>query len=212
MIKGVIFDMDGLMIDTECLYLRFWVEAGVSLGYDFTREHALSIRSMAGKYAKDKFIQYFGKDCYQEIRTKRIELMDKYLETHPIEKKKGLDEILEYLSEKGIRMAVATATKEDKARKYLAQIDILNFFDEIVSAHMVENGKPKPDIYLEASKRLGFKPNECIALEDSPNGIKAAYSAGCIPIMIPDADLPDENTKKMLFACESDLSKVKKYV
>jgi len=212
MIKGVIFDMDGLMIDSEKLYLRFWVEAGVSLGYDFKYEHALSIRSLAAKFAKEKFINYFNEDCYEKIRNKRIEMMDKYLESHKLEKKKGLDEILKFLKNKKIKMAVATATKEDKTRQYLSELNVLDYFDAVVSAHMVKNGKPKPDIYLEAASRLELNPKDCIALEDSPNGIRAAYEAGCIPIMIPDATMPDEDTKKLLFACEKDLTKVKKYI
>lgn len=143
MLKGVIFDMDGLMIDTEKLLTRFWCEAANHYGYPMTKEHVLGIRSLAAKYAIPHLKGIFGEDFdYYKVRGKRIELMNEFIRQNGIEKKKGLD------------------------------------------------------------------PSECIALEDSPNGIRSAHTAGCKPIMIPDLSQPDEETKKLLYACCDDLSKV----
>lgn len=208
-IKAVIFDMDGLMLDTEKLYVRFWCEAANQLGFPMKEHHALSIRSMAAKYAIPKLKGYFGEAFdYAQVRSKRIELMNQYIEEHGIDKKEGIEELLKYLSEHGYKMAVATASDMERTEKYLTRAGLLSYFDKIVCAFMVESGKPAPDIYEKAAEELGEKPMQCIALEDSPNGILAAYRAGCIPIMVPDLDEPDEDTKEILFAKKENLLQV----
>ncbi len=200
MIKGIIFDMDGLMLDTEKLLMRFWIESANSFGFDMKKEHVLSIRSLAGKYASPKLQKIFGKEFdYFAVRQKRIELMNSFIEKNGIEKKSGLDELLKYLKADGYKIAVATATDKDRAYKYLTNVNVWHYFDKFVCNAMVENGKPEPDIYLKACEELELNSNECIALEDSPNGIMSAYRAGCKPVMVPDLSQPDEETKKLLF-------------
>ncbi len=209
MIKGVIFDMDGLMIDTEKLLKRFWCQAANEFGYPMKEEHVLSIRSLAAKYAIPKLKGYFGKDFdYAAVRGRRMELMNQYIEQHGVEKKKGLDELIAYLKKENIKMAVATATDEERTKKYLESIGIYHLFDGIVCAAMVENGKPAPDIYRKAAEVLQLPPENCMALEDSPNGILAAFSAGCIPVMIPDLDEPKQNTLEIIYKKVEDLEKV----
>lgn len=199
-IKGVIFDMDGLMIDTEKLLTRFWIEAAQEHGFNMTMEHVLGIRSLAAKYAIPKLQGIFGENFdYKAIRSRRIELMNDYIIKNGIEKKKGLDELLEYLKGK-YRIAVATATDYERTEMYLKKIGIFDCFDKIICGPMVENGKPAPDIYLKASNELGLEPSECMALEDSPNGITAAFNAGCIPVMVPDLSQPDKEIQEMLYA------------
>ncbi|MBQ8378884.1 MAG: HAD family phosphatase [Oscillospiraceae bacterium] len=203
MIKGVIFDMDGLMIDTEKLLTRFWCEAANLYGFNMTMEHVLGIRSLAAKFAEPKLKGIFGESFdYMAVRAKRIELMNDYIEKNGIEKKKGLDDLLEYLKQNGYSIAVATATDLKRTTAYLTRINIFHYFDKIVCASMVKSGKPEPDIYLKASEELGLSPSECIALEDSPNGIISAHRAGCKPIMIPDLSEPDEELLKI---CEARL-------
>lgn len=209
MVKGFIFDMDGLMLDTEKLYIRFWCEAARFYGYPMEEWHALSIRSMAAKYAIEKLKGYFGEDFdYHKVRQKRMELMNVYIEEFGMDLKPGIVEILSYLREKNYKIGVATATDMERTTRYLKKLNLYEYFDEIVVAAMVENGKPAPDIYKLAAERLGLMPEECMALEDSPNGIHAAYHAGCKPVMVPDLDQPDETTKKMLFACKENLLQV----
>lgn len=212
-IKAVILDMDGTMIDTEKIYLIYWIKAANYFGYDMKPEHVLSIRSLAGKYACKRFVEFFGEDCdYYKIREKRKELMKEYFKENGIEKKQGLDEFLEYAKNKGLKIAVATATDYERTGQYLKELDIEKYFDEIVCANMVENGKPEPDIYVEAAKRLGYSPQQCLALEDAPNGVLSAYRAGCKVIMIPDLTEPDEETAKYLYAKASNLIEAKKYL
>ena len=201
MVKAVIFDMDGVLIDTEKWLTKYWCQAAGEAGFPMEMKHALAIRSLAGKYAEQYLQGIFGDDfSYWEIRERRKELMREHLKKHGVEKKQGADELLDYLREHKIKTAVATATDLPRTRSYLTEIGIYDKFDEIICASMVENGKPKPDIYLYACKRLGLTAGECIAVEDSPNGVRSASSAGLRTIMVPDLTEPDEEIKKLIAA------------
>ena len=92
-----------------------------------------------------------------------------------------------------------------EACDYLSQVGLVDAFDELVSGHMVEHGKPAPDIYLYAASKLGLKPEECLVLEDSPTGLLAAFRAGCIPVMVPDQDQPDDEVKSRVYAVVQNL-------
>ena len=200
-IKGILFDMDGLILDTEKLYCRFWQEAARILGYPMTMEQALGMRSLNRHAGEAKLKSYFGEwISYTEVREKRIELMDAFVEKEGVTTKPGILELLAFLQEKQIRTAIATSSPIGRTKKYLSSVHLENEFDAIVSGYMVEHGKPEPDIYVYAARQLGLKPENCIVLEDSPAGILAAYRAGCMPVMIPDLDEPDEETRKLLFA------------
>lgn len=200
-IKGVISDMDGVILDSEKLYVRFWCEAANFYGYPMQRHHALSIRSMARPLAAERLKGYFGEDFdYHAVHDKRIELMDKFINENGIEPKPGARELLRYLKDNNYKTALATATAFERTKKYLERVDLYKYFDEIVCASMVKCGKPKPDIYLFAAKKINLKPQECIALEDSPNGIISANSAGCNTVMVPDLDRPTDDIKPLLFA------------
>ena len=200
MIKGVLSDMDGVILDSEKLYVRFWCEAARFYGFPMRREHALSIRSMARPFAIERLEGYFGDGFdYDQVRNKRVELMDEYVTEHGIEAKPGAEELLRYLKDNGFLVALATATPADRARAYLERVGLLDYFDAVVSARMVKNGKPKPDIYLYAAEVLDLAPQDCIALEDSVNGVKAAHAAGCKTVLVPDLDDPREELKPLLY-------------
>ncbi|MBR3760750.1 MAG: HAD family phosphatase [Ruminococcus sp.] len=205
-LRGAVFDMDGVLIDTEKLYVRFWRQSAADFGYNMTVEDVFGIRSLARKYANVKLKGIFGEEFpYNQVREHRTELMDAYIAENGVETKKGLFEILGYLRDRGIKIAVATATPRERAVKRLEEIGALPYFDVIVGGDMVQNGKPEPDIYLKAASELGLPPESCAAFEDSPNGIKAAYSAGCRAVMIPDLTSPDEEILPMLSAVYNSL-------
>lgn len=208
-VKGVLFDMDGVVLDTEKLYTRFWQEAAQSLGYPMTKEQALGMRSLNRGAGVAKMQSYFGESVdYEAIRNKRMELMDAFVEREGVEIKPGIQELLDFLDAKGIKRAIATSSPLERTRKYLDSVGLAGRFDELISGYMVEKGKPEPDIYLYAAAKLGLNPEECMVLEDSPTGILAAYRAGCIPVMVPDQDRPDEETKQLLYAVADSLKEV----
>ena len=208
-IKGIISDMDGVILDTEKLYVRFWREAASFYGFPMTLDHALGIRSLSGKLAEEKLQGWFGKEFdYNAVRQKRIELMDEFVNQNGVEPKSGAKALLSYIKDNGYALALATATPVDRAGRYLKSVELYSFFDQIVSAREVERGKPAPDIYLCAAKRLGLDPKECIALEDSQNGIRSAFAAGCKTIMVPDLDQPTEEIMPLLFGVANGLEDV----
>lgn len=209
MIKAVLFDMDGVITDTEKLLSVYWCKAANSLGFPMTPEHVLGIRSLSAKYAVGHLKGIFGEDFdYFEVRRRRIELMNEHIKKYGVEKKKGVDELLCYIKSAGLKCAVCTATDRQRTDWYLGMIGVADKFDDFITGDMIANGKPAPDTYLTGAAKLGLEPCECIALEDSPNGIQSAYDAGCLPVMIPDLSQPDEKLKEKLFAVCDDLTGV----
>ncbi len=210
MVRAVIFDMDGVLIDTEKHYNIAWCEAAKQAGYtDFTREHALMLRSCDARAASKMMKGIFGEQFdYYAIREIRRTIVAKRLAKYGLEKKPGLDEILAFLHKKGIKTAVATATPLELTLQHLEKIGVKDQFDKIVSAKQVENGKPAPDVYLYACEQIGEQPRDCIAVEDSPNGIRSAYAAGCMPVMVPDLTEPDEELKPLLYAVVKTLADI----
>lgn len=211
-IKAAIFDLDGTVIDTEKLLVKYWCMAANEFGFPMEREHALQLRSLARKYAEPLLKEWFGENCdYMTVRNRRMELMTAHIIENGLDVKAGIKELLVWLGENGYKRAVATATDLTRAGKYLTDVGLYDYFDCIISAQQVENGKPKPDVYIYAVNQLGLTPDECIAVEDSPNGVISASDAGCKTIMVPDLTEPDEELKKRLYAVcpkASDIIKV----
>jgi HAD superfamily hydrolase (TIGR01509 family) len=205
-IRGVLFDMDGLVLDTEKLYTRFWAEAGRLCGFPMEFKHGLAMRSLGADLGEQKLQSFFGPDAhYMPIRQKRIELMDAYIAEHGIEVKPGIYELLDALDARGIPAAITSSSSQEVIRRHLESHGLYHRFAKICSARDVPNGKPAPDIYLHGAASLGLRPEECLALEDAPTGILAAYRAGCVTVMVPDLDQPDAATEKLLHGCADSL-------
>lgn len=193
MIKIVFFDMDGTLIDTEKYFRRFWPKAAAAFGYEMRDGQALSMRSLGRPFAPAQLKEWFGPETdYQAIRAKRTEMMEAQLRIDGLQRKPGAVEILEELKQRGIPAVVVTASPIERTERYLTEVGILQYFDRIISATQVAEGKPSPDVYLLASKEVGFPTEECLAVEDSPNGVMSAYRAGCKVVMVPDQTPADE--------------------
>ena len=194
-IRGVLFDMDGLVLDTEKLFCRFWAEAAQSFGFPMTFEHGMGMRALGRDAAQAKLHSYFGPAAdYTAIRSKRVELMNGYIAENGVELKPGIRELLCYLHENHIACAITSSSPLDRIQRYLKQHGLDTQFNRLCSGHDVPHGKPAPDIYLYGAAALELPPEACLALEDAPAGIESAFRAGCHPVLIPDLDAPAEET------------------
>ena len=197
-IQGVIFDMDGVLVDSERLYLRFWREACALYGFTLSEEQGLSLRSNSAETAIPKFRAWFGEGAdYAAIRDTRRQLMAKYIDENGVALKEGAAEVITRLKQDGVKLALATASPVKRARYYLEPHGIFGQFDAVVSGTSVAHSKPAPDIYLKAAAALGLPPANCMAVEDSPTGIVSAHAAGCFTVMVPDLTPPDDETRRL---------------
>lgn len=204
-VQGALFDMDGVILDSEGLYTRFWREAAAALGYDMSFTQAIGLRGLNREAAVKQLEGYFGPGVdYLQMRGKRTELMDAFLGSDSIPPKPGIQALLDTLKSAGIPTAICTASPRERVKKYLEPIGLFDRFDAIVTTYDVQNGKPAPDIYLKGAEVLGVPACRCIAMEDSKAGLISASSAGCMTIMVPDQDQPDEEDLSRVHAlCDS---------
>ena len=200
-IRGVLFDMDGLVLDSASLYSQFWREASAAHGYTMSYEQSLKMRALNTQLGIQTIHSFFGEAAdYHAIRNTRIQMMDAYIAENGVDVKPGIFELLTYLKDRGIRTAITSSSPLSRIREHLSRHGLDTRFDALCSGYDVPKGKPEPDIYLHGAASLGLKPEECLALEDAPTGILSAYRAGCLPVMIPDLDLPGEETRQLLYA------------
>lgn len=188
--KGAIFDMDGVLFDTERLYQETWGELAAERGICLEDSFLMAISGTNGSGMKRVIKKYYQVSDGTAIIEMCMARMKEKLALH-VPVKEGVYEILEYFREIGMRMAVASSSSALQIEANLSKTGIREYFSEIVSGAEVEHGKPYPDIFLLAAKKIGCKPEECLVFEDSENGVKAGHRAGCFTIMIPDLIEPN---------------------
>lgn len=215
MFEAVVFDMDGVITDTEKLYRRFQLEEGRSRGVpEDVIVDACEHIAGGNKYVNKKVFEDIvgmGID-YMEYREKVIEKLDNFIDTNGVELKKGVKELLAYLKEKGIKIGLATSTVKERAVKYLVSHEIYDYFDALIFGDMVEHGKPAPDIYLKACDVLGVEPEKTIGVEDSINGIVSAGRAGLYPVMVIDLIQPKEEIKPYVKQIYNEILEIKSII
>ena len=204
---GALFDMDGLVLDTEKVYHKVWKAAGKAYGYDVTEEMVSSL--MGGGYDNTKamFERIFGKDFpFDKVRKLRTEMLEEVFRKEPPEVKPGFKELISCLKETGRKTALATSTERERAMRLLVSAGIPeDTFDETVCGDEVSESKPNPEIFLKAAKKIDVPISKCLVFEDSFNGIRAANAAGAMPIMVPDTVFPTEEIKNLCFRVQKTL-------
>ena len=209
-IKGAVFDMDGLMFDTENLTYKLQRDILVEAGLEFSLD---DYKKTIGKRLADLpvlFYDLFGESYdFDRFRLECRNAYIKYTEEYGVPVKDGLFELLDKLKEKDIKIALATSTTRRSAERTLKIAGVFDYFDELVCAEDVKNGKPDPEPFLKAAEKLSLEPSECMALEDSVNGIKSAYLAGMKTVMVPDLIEPDDEIKAMCDLVLGSLNELK---
>lgn len=211
--KAFIFDMDGLMFDTERVFVGAWDYAGEKMGLGKTGYMSLRTLGMNTPACEQVWRDEFGADVdLAALWAYTREYLEDYYSKYAVTVKKGLYDLLTYLQRKGYKLAVASSTKREKVEQHLNSAHIRHYFDAVIAGDMVEKSKPEPDIYLKAAAALGVKPEECYALEDSRNGLLSAHRAGCKAIMVPDLWQPDDTVKQFILGPFDDLLQVRDWL
>lgn len=207
MVSGIIFDMDGVLIDSERQSNEGWLWAAGQLGVDMPMWLIDSFKGAPAELCCKFFDDYYkGVIDYWEAKELRTQHVYKIRETEGIPVKKGVKDIFEYIRNNGLKCAVATSTRRESAEKTLHEIGVWDYLDAVVYGDEVERGKPEPDIFLRAAKAIGVNPSEAVVVEDSINGIKAGYAAGMRVVHIPDTIAIDDDIRKLTYMVCDDLN------
>lgn len=200
MIKAIVFDMDGVIFDSEKLYRKHWMITGAEYGIsEETMQRLCNLIAGSTKERNEKLLKSeFGQDFdYMTFRGKTMNRMDQEILRDGLELKPGVKELFHYLQEHGYKIGLATSTHRERAERNLINAGIIDYFDDIVYGGVVKNGKPAPDIYLKACENLHVKPEEAIGVEDSINGVKSSAAAGLYTIMVVDLIEPTKETETL---------------
>ncbi|WP_349629474.1 HAD family hydrolase [Motilimonas eburnea] len=191
--KAAIFDMDGLLLDTERVCMRVFQQACQHLQVPFDQTTYLSIIGRNAAGIEQILRDFYGAD-YPAVHQAWRERYNAIVLHQAIPVKTGVIELLEWLKSNQIPIAVATSTRKEVAQVKLQLAQLDHYFDQVTTGCEVVHGKPAPDIYLLAAQRLGIAPEHCLAFEDSNNGVRAAVAANMMAYQIPDLTQPDANT------------------
>ena len=198
MIEAVLFDMDGLMFDTERMYQKAWLQAGRQMGAPMELEIVDRLRGRNREGCARVCREVFGEEFdFDAMRTACRALMARWIEEDGLPVKPGLYELLAELERRGIPAVLATSTTRDSAWGHLQRAKVDRYFLGAVCGDEVSHSKPDPEVFLKAAALAGKDPARCMVLEDSPAGVRAGAAAGCFTVMVPDLTTPDEELKKL---------------
>ena len=211
--KAVIFDMDGVIFDTEKVYLDIWIEVFEKYGYKMTKELYVNVMGTGRKNVIKTFLENFGDDLpIEKMYEEKDNQLFYIIENQGIPLKKGVKELFSMLKEKNYKIALATSAKRERVEKQIKDKWLKESFDAIVCGDDVEKGKPSPDIFLKAAKEIDVEAKDCFVVEDSPAGIKAAFSGGMKGIHVEDLKVADEEILKYCQKNFKNLQEIKEYL
>ncbi len=211
--KAVVFDMDGVLFDTERICMESWVAVAEEDGLpDMEKIFPLCIGGNAND-SRRIVLDAYGQDFdYETFRKKASDRFWENIGENGLPMMAGVREILEWLKEEQWIVGLASSTKRSSVLDHLERAGIRDYFQAVVTGDMVEHSKPLPDIYLITCRHLGIEPCEAYAIEDSPNGIRSAYAAGMCPLMVPDMLQPDEEIRHLSYRIFQDLPGVLEFL
>ena len=204
MIQGVIFDMDGLMFDTERIWATLWKPALATLGLTYPEGLDVAVRGTAGDSMRKVLRRFFGEDCDPDAIIEALHREAEKAFQAPPPKKPGLDELLCWLSQQNLPMAVASSSRRSSILHHLDCWGLTHYFKALVSGEDVTESKPNPAIFHLAAQKLGTPPRHTLVLEDSFNGVRAGAAGGFVTVMVPDLAQPDQEMHSLYTArCDS---------
>lgn len=211
--KSIIFDMDGVLFDTERLCKESWNMIAKEQHLEGINE---VLEACTGSNRQDTILimkKAYGEDFdaigFMDVCSK---MNAKRVMEEGIPIKKGVKEILDFLKAENYKIGLASSTRRFRVMENLEKSGFTDYFQAVIGGDMVEHSKPNPDIYLLACRELGVAPADTFAVEDSPNGIRAAFNAGMKPIMVPDLIAPTEEILSLAVTCKTDLFEVIEYL
>lgn len=210
---AVIFDMDGVIFDSERLVLVCWEKVSEKYGIQGIEEVFMPCIGTNAEKTKEVVLDHYGQDFpFEEFRKEASVLFHEHVNRNGLPVKKGVRELLEYLKEREIPTAVASSTRLEVVTGELKQAGLYAYFKVVMGGDQLKRSKPEPDIYLMTCEKLGVNPGQAYAIEDSYNGIRSAYSAGMKPIMVPDMLPATEEMLQKSIVVLDDLLMVKDYL
>lgn len=211
--RAVVFDMDGVLFDTERICMESWIAVAAEDGLpDMDKIFPLCIGGNAND-SRRIVLEAYGQDFdYAAFREKASVWFWNYIGKNGLPIMAGVREILAWLKENNRMIGLASSTKRSSVVSHLEQAGIRDYFQAIVTGDMVEHSKPLPDIYLIACRELGVEPCEAYAIEDSPNGIRSAHAAGMCPLMVPDMLQPDREMERLSHRIFKNLTEVLEFM
>jgi HAD superfamily hydrolase (TIGR01509 family) len=211
--KAVIFDMDGVIFDSERLVIECWEIAAARHGIQNVEAACRMSLGQNAAQAKANFKQVYGQDFpYDTYKAEMSALYHERVDEGALRLKSGIVELLTYLKQENYKIGLASSTRRLVVEKEIGAAGLTKWFDDILCGDAVTKSKPEPDIYLLSCKRLGVLPEEAYGIEDSYNGMRAIYRAGMKPIMVPDLVEPDEEMKSIAYWIFPSLVEVKEFL
>lgn len=210
---AVVFDMDGVIFDSEREVLRCWVELADKYGVSHVEETVYACIGTNKQRTREIVLETYGKDFpYEAYNADASALFHKRFDGGRLPMKPGVRSLLDWLQKENKKIALASSTRSEVVRRELREADLLTYFDAVIGGDMVSRSKPEPDIFLEACRAVGAEPVRCFAIEDSYNGIRAAYAGGLRPIMVPDLLPANDEMRSLAETIEDNLEEVRRFL